>query len=212
MVSAGLRTSGAARAILARAQPGSVGIMLSGEASLFISVCRAARAAGEPPRLARFGRLVGSMLVLRRREGAWSIAIAGTRVCALFGRELGGRAPERLFLPHDREDVAALIDAVAEEGVEVALSLSGWPHADGDAPRRPTPLDAVLVPAVSPEAGASALFMLAPRAEPPASGIEALGLSGIRVLAPPGRPDRARPILRVIEGAAAGTSAVSSKG
>ena len=50
--------------------------------------------------------------------------IAGTRVCALFGRELKGESFLRLFSHRARSDMGALLAIVAEEAVGVVGSAS----------------------------------------------------------------------------------------
>jgi hypothetical protein len=58
--------------------------------------------------------------------------LAGTRVCALFGRELKGEAFMRLWAAESRALVRDLVTAVAEESVGVIAGASAVSH-DGSA-------------------------------------------------------------------------------
>lgn len=56
--------------------------------------------------------------------------IAGTRVCALFGRELKGRSFLELWSVAHRKDVRTLLAIVADESVGVVASATGAGAAD----------------------------------------------------------------------------------
>ena len=57
-------------------------------------------------------------------ERTATIRLAGTRICAFFGRELRGEAFDRLWHPSAAEDVHHAIEAVVEEAAGVVAGLS----------------------------------------------------------------------------------------
>ena len=57
-------------------------------------------------------------------ERTATIRLAGTRICAFFGRELRGEAFDRLWHPDAAEDVHHAIEAVVEEAAGVVAGLS----------------------------------------------------------------------------------------
>ena len=59
--------------------------------------------------------------------------IAGTRVCALFGRELKGEAFLDLWSPASRHDIRDLLAIITDETVGVVASASGVSAADATA-------------------------------------------------------------------------------
>jgi hypothetical protein len=61
-----------------------------------------------------------------------SFRIAGTRVCALFGRELKGVPFADLWTPENRAAIRALLGIVTGESVGIVAGGSG-PGAEGDA-------------------------------------------------------------------------------
>jgi hypothetical protein len=89
--------------------------------------------------------------------------IAGTRVCALFNRELKGEAFLDLWSLESRRDVRDLLFIVADESVGIAASVSGL-----NAAGVPLRLELVLLP-LSHHGRSDARFLgaLAP-SEPPA--------------------------------------------
>lgn len=71
-------------------------------------------------------RTLGDVFVLEfdRRSGH-PFRLAGTRVCALFGRELKGEPFMHLFGTDERSSVLQLLDTVADDAVGLVTSLSG---------------------------------------------------------------------------------------
>ncbi|MBP0650458.1 PAS domain-containing protein, partial [Mycobacterium tuberculosis] len=51
--------------------------------------------------------------------------LAGTRVCALYGRELKGRDFSTLWTGKDRETIASLLGAITEEAAAVVVGFNG---------------------------------------------------------------------------------------
>lgn len=69
--------------------------------------------------------LADAFMLARAADGAASFRLAGTRISALFGRELGGAAFTDLWAARDRNDVRRLVDIVAEDTVGAAIGLLG---------------------------------------------------------------------------------------
>ena len=119
--------------------------------------------------------------------------IAGTRVCALFNRELKGEAFLDLWSMESRRDIRDLLMIVADESVGVAASASGMRAAQAGPRSLRTPndsvrLELVLLP-LSHHGRTDARFLgaLAP-SEPPAwlgtSPLAGLTLGTHRYVAP----------------------------
>lgn len=53
------------------------------------------------------------------------VRLAGTRICALLGRELKARPFAELFAAADRQDIHALLDGVAQTSTPVVAGLAG---------------------------------------------------------------------------------------
>jgi hypothetical protein len=109
-------------------------------------------------------RVLADTFILSFEPGAGHpFRIAGTRVCALFNRELKGEAFLDLWSIESRRDIRDLLMIVADESVGVAASASGM-SAAGAALR----LELVLLP-LSHHGRTDARFLgaLAP-SEPPA--------------------------------------------
>jgi hypothetical protein len=99
--------------------------------------------------------------------------IAGTRLCALFGRELKGEGFIRLWERSGQAAMRELIGVVTEEKVGVVASVSG--STSGDA-LLPVNLEMLLLPLVSPLRGDARLIgALAPMAVPYWLGARAIG-------------------------------------
>src|SRR5712692_9928258 len=109
--------------------------------------------------------------------------IAGTRVCALFGRELKGEAFLDLWSPASRHDIRDLLAIITDETVGVVASASGVSAADAA-----LKLELLLLP-LSHHGRTDARFLgaLAP-SDPPAwlgtSALKALRLGTHRYVGP----------------------------
>jgi len=105
--------------------------------------------------------------------GNHTFRIAGTRLCALFGRELKGEGFIRLWERSGQAAMRELICVVTEEKVGVVASVSG--STSGDA-LLPVNLEMLLLPLVSPLRGDARLIgALAPMAVPYWLGARAIG-------------------------------------
>ncbi len=105
------------------------------------------------------------------KDGGHPFRIAGTRVCALFGRELKGEAFLKLWAADSRDTMRELVAIVSQESVGLVAGASGR-SADGDV------LDLELLALPLGHAGrpdARVLGALAPAEVPYWIGVSALG-------------------------------------
>lgn len=99
--------------------------------------------------------------------------IAGTRLCALFGRELKGENFIKLWQRTGQTAVRELISVVMEEKVGVVASVSG---ATSDDTLQPVHLEMMVLPLASPSRGeVRVMGALAPMAAPYWLGAKAIG-------------------------------------
>jgi hypothetical protein len=128
--------------------------------------------------------------------------LAGTRVCAMLGREVKGEAFLDLFRPETRSQIGDLVAIVASETVGMIASATET-RADGLA------LELLLLPLASHgKADARVLGALAPKQAPDwlgARALSALALGSYRFLGDSGfgrmwRAGRTRPRLLVYDG------------
>jgi hypothetical protein len=136
------------------------------------------------------------------------IRVAGTRVCASFGREIKGEAFLNAFCPEAREEMSDLITILADESVGIVASASEQTSED-----RAAHFELLLLP-LSLNGGGAARMMGAlvsndPPVWPRTHGLTNLALGNYRFVGainrPEERPDsvpqsRARPQLIVYEG------------
>jgi hypothetical protein len=96
--------------------------------------------------------------------------LAGTRICALFGREVKGVSFLDLFALHARYEMGDLIDIVAQESVGLIASAS-----ELKPPEHASPLELLLLP-LAPDGRTDACLLgaLAPHASSGWLGIRAL--------------------------------------
>ncbi len=80
-----------------------------------------ARTAIEPAEISEHLR---DTFILQSSPGAYPFRLAGTRLCAIFGRELKGASFLDLWAVEDRQQTHALLSAVAEEGHGAVLGVS----------------------------------------------------------------------------------------
>ena len=119
--------------------------------------------------------------------------VAGTRICALFGREIEGEAFLALFSANARSDVGNLISIIARESAALVASVSECSEAQ-------PPLELLLLPlAYDGRTDARLLGALAPCELPQWLGRRALGaldlcthryLGDNLLLRPPGEAGR----------------------
>lgn len=99
--------------------------------------------------------------------------IAGTRLCALFGRELKGESFVRLWQRSGQSAIRELIAVVAEEKAGVVASVTG---ATSDDTLLPVHLELLLLPLSYQSRGeARVMGALAPMAAPYWLGAKAIG-------------------------------------
>lgn len=72
--------------------------------------------------------------------------IAGTRVCAVFGRELKGEAFVDLWAAENQDLIREILDIVAQEAIGVVLSARGQRVADKDLAGGTLDLEVVILP------------------------------------------------------------------
>ena len=118
--------------------------------------------------------------------GAVEFRLAGTRLCALFGRELKGGGFARLWPPYGAPEVGRLIEIVADETAGLVAGLVGATDED-DA----VDLEMILLPLRHRgRPHARILGAMSPAAVPPWIGfrpVRELTTTSLRVIRPPVR-------------------------
>ncbi len=133
-------------------------------------------------------RILGDTFILEadRRDG-YAFRLAGTRVCALFGRELKGRDFLDFFQGKDREAIATLLAAVSQDAAAAVFGFEGRSAHD-----RTLPCEVLLLPIRQKGEGFTrVLGSLAPMSDPYWIGIHPLmtqKLSSLRLIWPDERP------------------------
>ena len=120
-------------------------------------------------------KILGDTFVLER-NGASNTAfrLAGTRLCALFARELKGECFGKLWEPTGRVAIRELVSAVLDEKVGVIASVSG---ATSDDMLEPVKLEMLLLPLFADSHNdARIIGALAPMAAPYWLGAKAIGV------------------------------------
>ena len=119
------------------------------------------------------------------RGGSASVRLAGTRLCALFGHELKGRAFESFWAPNTAGDPDTLIELVVNETVGCIAGLVGRTYQS-----EPIHLEMILLPLRHQgKPHARLLGAIAPLAVPSWIGLrplESLATLSMRVIPPPG--------------------------
>ena len=124
--------------------------------------------------LPRSARFLGDTFVLEANGSAPPMfRLAGTRLCALFARELKGESFNRLWHKTGQTAVRELISVVMDEKVGVVASVSG---ATSDDMLLPVSLEMLLLPLASDtRSEARVIGALAPMAAPYWLGAKAVG-------------------------------------
>ncbi|MBM3529845.1 MAG: PAS domain-containing protein [Alphaproteobacteria bacterium] len=119
-------------------------------------------------------KLLGDTFVLEvDRFGAYPFRLAGTRLCALFGRELKTESFVRLWERAGQTAVRELLAVVTEEKTGVVASAAG---ATSDDTLLPVDLELLLLPLASESrADARILGALAPMTAPYWLGVRTVG-------------------------------------
>jgi hypothetical protein len=68
--------------------------------------------------------LLGDIFVLSYDDPGFPFRVAGTRVCALLGRDLKDRSFSALFAPDDRRQIEDIVGVVAEELLGVVAGIT----------------------------------------------------------------------------------------
>ena len=114
------------------------------------------------------GALGDTIMLARERGQEASFRLAGTRVCALFCRELKNNAFQPLFDSVSRRELDQLLDHVAEDSVGFVASLSA-----SVVDRPPVQLELVLLPLFQRGASDGRLIgVLAPASPPSWLGVQ----------------------------------------
>ena len=131
--------------------------------------------------------LADSFILEIEDRGAACIRLAGTRLCALFGRELKGSPLHELWPQAGRDEIRHFIEIVSDETAGVVAGLVGV------TPEGPTlELEMLLLPLRhGGRTHSRILGAISPMAAPPWLGLYALDrleTASLRVIWPSGRP------------------------
>lgn len=144
-------------------------------------------------------RILGDTFILEvdgRNE--YRFRLAGTRVCALYGRELKGKDFLAFWRGKDREAVATLLAAVSQDAAAAVFGFEGRSAHD-----RTLPCEALLLPVRQKGEGWTRILgSLAPMDDPYWIGIHPLigqTLSSVRLIWPDERPTFLRRGDQVVE-------------
>lgn len=86
--------------------------------------------------------ILGDTFILEVAEAKnFRFRLAGTRVCALYGRELKGRDFTTLWTGKDRETMASLLGAISEEAAAAVIGFTGSTDFG-----RSVPIECLLLP------------------------------------------------------------------
>jgi hypothetical protein len=147
-------------------------------------------------------KVLGDTFVLDAGGGGHHLfRIAGTRLCALCGRELKGESFVRLWQRSGQTAIRELIAVVVEEKTGVVASVTG---ATSDEALMPVNLELMLLPLSYQSRGeARVMGALAPMAAPYWLGAKAIGpltLGMFRHIGAPANDGGAPPRLRAVSG------------
>jgi len=119
-------------------------------------------------------KILGDTFVLERVGGTNPVfRLAGTRLCALFARELKGESFSKLWERTGQNAMRELISVVLDEKVGVIASVSG---ATSDDMLQPVNLEMMLLPLTSDQRSEARIIgALAPMAAPYWLGAKAIG-------------------------------------
>ncbi len=68
--------------------------------------------------------LLGDIFVLAYEDEGFPFRVAGTRVCALFGRDVKNKSFSTLFAPESRGEIEQIVSAVAEEALPAIAGIT----------------------------------------------------------------------------------------
>lgn len=121
--------------------------------------------------------LADTFILGHRPHDGHRFRIAGTRVCALFGRELKDRPLLELCSASAQAEIDALVTIVTQETIGVLVGVSGATAPSAEAPTgSPLELELLLLPlAYRGRMDARLIGALAPRSSPYWLGTHAIG-------------------------------------
>ena len=133
-------------------------------------------------------RILGDTFILEARSRhEYTFRLAGTRVCALYGRELKGRDFLSFWQGKDREAVATLLAAVSQDAAAAVFGFEGRSAHD-----RTLPCETLLLPIRQKGEGFTRILgSLVPMSDPYWIGIHPLmtqKISSLRLIWPDERP------------------------
>jgi len=133
-------------------------------------------------------RILGDTFILEvASRNDYRFRLAGTRVCALYGRELKGRDFLSFWTGKDREAVATLLAAVSQDAAAAVLGMTGRSAHDRD-----LACEILLLPVRQKGGGYSRIIgSLAPMDDPYWIGIHPIlkqSITSLRLIWPDERP------------------------
>ncbi|MCE1237963.1 MAG: PAS domain-containing protein [Hyphomicrobiales bacterium] len=133
-------------------------------------------------------RILGDTFILEANSRSdYRFRLAGTRVCALYGRELKGRDFLTFFTGKDRDAVATLLAAVSQDAAAAVFGFEGRSAHD-----RVLPCEALLLPVRQKGEGWTRIIgSIAPMDDPYWIGIHPIvkqSISSLRLIWPDERP------------------------
>ena len=133
-------------------------------------------------------RILGDTFILEvAGQGEYRFRLAGTRVCALYGRELKGKDFLSFWTGKDRDAVATLLAAVSQDAAAAVLGMTGRSAHDRD-----LPCEVLLLPIRQKDGGFTRIIgSLAPMQDPYWIGIHPImsqSIASLRLIWPDERP------------------------
>jgi hypothetical protein len=117
------------------------------------------------------GVLGDAFILALDRAAGYPLRLAGTRICALFGRELKGQPFTTLWAPENRPVVSSLLTILADERVGTVAGVTAQNHTGDE-----INLELLLLPLGAPRPSlARAIGILAPLKVPPWLGQSPIG-------------------------------------
>lgn len=133
-------------------------------------------------------RILGDTFILEvASRNEYRFRLAGTRVCALYGRELKGRDFLAFWSGKDREAIATLLAAVSQDAAAAVLGMTGRSAHDRD-----LACEILLLPVRQKNGGYDRILgSLAPMTDPYWIGIHPIlsqAITSLRLIWPDERP------------------------
>lgn len=143
-------------------------------------------------------KVLGDTFVLESTSHDSSFRIAGTRLCALFGRELKGESFLKLWERAGQDAIRELLAVVMEEKTGMVAGVTG---ATSDDRLAPVGLELLLLPlGQGSRADTRVLGALAPMAAPYWLGVKSIGPLSLGMFRHIGAPSAVAPRLQAVQG------------